>query len=443
MPAHIQAPGLIVAAPASGAGKTTVTLGLLRHFRNAGLRVSSFKVGPDYIDPAFHAAASGGACRNIDAWAMRPATISRITEATGDNADIVIGEGVMGLFDGAPDGTGSTADVAAATGWPIVLVVDASAQAASAAAVVHGFATFRDDVRLAGVIFNRVGSAGHRRALEAAMAGQPVPVLGALPDTPSVALPERHLGLVQAGEQAALDAFVETAAALIAEHTDTDQILGHAARPSVAAAATSAGWPVPGQRIAVASDIAFAFAYPHVLDAWRAAGAELLPFSPLADEAPLADADAIYLPGGYPELHAGRLASSETFMDGLRAAAGRGAAIFGECGGYMALGVGLVDGDGVRHPMAGLLPLETSFAGPAMHFGYRLAELAADSPLGPAGTRFRAHEFHYARILREDVRAPLFRCRDALGNDLGQAGCRDGQVSGSFIHLIDLEAVSA
>ena len=195
--------------------------------------------------------------------------------------------------------------------------------------------------------------------------------------------------------------------------------------------------PVIGQRIAVARDEAFAFAYPLALDGWRRAGAEVLPFSPLADESPSPVADAIYLPGGYPELHAGRLAGAGRFIEGLRAAAARGAVVYGECGGYMVLGDSLVDADGVSHAMAGLLPVATTFAERRLTLGYRTAHALAGGPLGGPGTEYRGHEFHYARVLREDGDEALFRCADARGRELGPAGRRIGRIMGSFVHLID------
>jgi cobyrinic acid a,c-diamide synthase len=435
------APGIIIAAPASGHGKTTVTLGLIAALRGRGLAVGSFKVGPDYIDPAFHQAASGRACLNIDDWAMRAATIAGVAERIERDADIVVGEGVMGLFDGAPDGTGSTADVATRLGLPVVLVVDVRAQAASAAAVVHGFSSFRPGVTVAGVVFNRVGSEGHARALGAACREMPQALLGFLPRRDDLALPERHLGLVQAAEHGGLEAFIARAAGLAEEHLDLDRLVG-LARPPARPNGGPAGRAGPaiavlGQRIAVARDEAFAFAYPHLLEGWREAGVEISTFSPLADEGPAGDADAVYLPGGYPELHAGRLAGNRVFLDGLRAAASRGAAVYGECGGYMVLGRVLVDGDGQGHEMAGLLPVETSFAEPRLHLGYRQVALAGDCALGTAGAGFKGHEFHYANAANEDGERPLFDCRDALGNTVGPVGYRAGTVFGSYIHLID------
>ncbi|HYG89695.1 MAG TPA: cobyrinate a,c-diamide synthase [Azospirillum sp.] len=427
-------PGLVIAAPNSGSGKTVTTLGLLRALRSAGVGVASAKVGPDYIDPRFHAAASGRPCRNLDPWAMRDSTLARLADQT---ADLLIVEGVMGLFDGAADGTGSTADLAALAGWPVVLVLDVARQGQSAAAVLHGFRSFRPDVSVAGVILNRVGSPSHESTIRAALAPSGVPVLGAIPRDADLDLPRRHLGLVQAEEHADLDAFLDRAATVLGRVVDLDALRA-LARPA-RFAAEPAGFALPplGQRIALAQDAAFAFAYPHLIEDWRAQGADLLPFSPLADEAPDASADAVYLPGGYPELHAGRLAGNRCFLNGLRASAARGAALYGECGGYMVLGEALEDADGETHAMAGLLPVATSFAKRKLHLGYRRAVTLSLSPLGPAGTVYRGHEFHYASITSTSTGEPLFRVSDAQGSDLGHLGSRRGRVCGSFVHLVD------
>ncbi|HZS81798.1 MAG TPA: cobyrinate a,c-diamide synthase [Stellaceae bacterium] len=432
--------GLVIAAPASGSGKTVLTLGLLRRLARSGRRIASAKTGPDYIDPSFHAAASGAPCLNLDPWAMRRETLAGLVAGLEAGAERILCEGVMGLFDGAGTAAaGSTADLAAATGWPVVLVLDLRGQAASAAALLRGFVEHRADVSVAGVILNRVGGERHRALAEAAIAKAlpELPILGAVPRLPEIALPARHLGLVPAGEHADLDAFLDRAAELVAGHLDLDALL-RLARPSrLGPAAPPSPLPPLGQRIAVARDAAFAFLYEATLAGWRRAGAELLFFSPLADEAPAAAADAVYLPGGYPELHAGRLATSRRFRAGLRAAAERGAPVFAECGGYMAIGEGLIDGAGERHQMAGLLPLVTSFAAPRLHLGYRALRLLDASPLGPAGARFRGHEFHYARIVAEGPGTPLFETADADGAPLGAAGLRRGSVGGSFLHLVD------
>lgn len=437
------APGLIVAAPASGSGKTLLTLGLARLLARQGRAVAPAKAGPDYIDPAYLAAAAGRPCVNLDSWMQRPPTLAGAVAALGAGADLVLCEGVMGLFDGAnipdPGADGSTAALAAATGWPVVLVVDARGMGASVAALVRGFAAHRPGVRVAGVICNRVGGPGHREILRRALAElEGVALLGLVPEAPGLRLPHRHLGLVQAAERADLEAVLDAAAEHLREHCDIETIMALAVPAALAAAEAPVPLPPPGQRIAVARDEAFAFAYPLVLEGWRRAGADLTFFSPLADEAPDPSADAVYLPGGYPELHAARLAAAGGFLAGLRRAAGRGAAVIGECGGYMVLGRWLQDRDGARHAMAGLLPVATSFAKPRLHLGYRRAVAAAALPLGPAGAGFRGHEFHYASEAWRDPGAPAaFAVADAAGRALGPAGAVAGRVCGSFLHLAD------
>ena len=434
----MSAPGLIFAAPASGSGKTTLVAGLLRLLRRRDVQISAAKLGPDYIDPAFHTAALGKPCLNIDLWAMRPATVTSLRQRLSSGGALTVVEGAMGLFDGAADGTASAADFAALTGWPVILVVDARGQAQSAGALLSGFARHRSDVAVAGVIFNRIGGPAHESALRHAAEPLGIPVLGCLPRAADLVLPERHLGLVQATEHADIEAFLERLADRLEARLDIDRLLD-LARPARPPSSTSAAGSLPplGQRIAVACDAAFAFSYAGQLDSWRNSGAEIELFSPLADEAPPAGCDAVYLPGGYPELHAGRLAAGERFFAGLRGAASSGAVLFGECGGYMTLGTGLVDKEGRRHAMAGLLPLESCFAAPQLHLGYREAVLLAAGPLGVAGASFRGHEFHYASVLDEGEGEALFDCRDALGRSLGKMGRRRGKVAGSFIHLID------
>ncbi len=440
----MNARGVIIAAPASGSGKTVLVASLLRLLSHRGITVAAAKLGPDYIDPAFHARASGAPCLNIDLWAMRPETVAILLDRLNRSAELAVVEGVMGLFDGAADGNGSTADFAALSGWPVILVVDARGQAASAGALVRGFTSHRPGVSIAGVIFNRVGGPGHGEMLRRAVEPLGIPVLACIPRVETFSLPERHLGLVQAREHPDIDRFLDSAAARLGEVLDVPALIA-LARPMTAIGNSPADCTIPplGQRIAVAKDDAFAFAYPSLLDAWHQAGAELHTFSPLAGDGPAGDADAIYLPGGYPELHAGRLASSETFFVELRSAAGRGTTIFGECGGYMALGAGLIDHSGERCAMAGLLPLVSSFAERRLHLGYRQATVLADGPLGRVGAPYRGHEFHYATIVDEGQGAPLFSCSDALGEPLGATGRSRGRVFGSFLHLIDRGGAAA
>jgi cobyrinic acid a,c-diamide synthase len=358
-----------------------------------------------------------------------------------DGADILVIEGVMGLFDGAAAGSklrrGATADLAAHFGLPVVLVLDVARQAQSAAAVVRGFAAHDPAVRIAGVILNRVASERHRALVADAIAALGIPVLGALPRETALALPERHLGLIQAAEHPDLAALIERLADTAERHIDLDAIISHAGFLKLASAiGRPAPLPPPGQRIALARDQAFSFVYPHVIDAWRKAGAEILPFSPLADEPPPAEADSCWLPGGYPELHAETLAHARNFAGGLKHFA-ETHPVHGECGGYMVLGEALIDGEGRSHRMAGLLPLVTSFAARRLHLGYRRCRLAAESPLGAAGPLFRGHEFHYASIVSEGSAERLFEVADVDGNPLGAAGLRVGSVMGSYLHLVD------
>jgi cobyrinic acid a,c-diamide synthase len=400
--------------------------------------VQCFKSGPDYIDPAFHTAATGRASVNIDSWAMGRDTIERLV-ARGRDADLVLAEGSMGLFDGVAipgaAGTGASADIAEMMGWPVLLVLDPSGQAQTAAAVAAGLRDFRLGVRLAGVVLNRVASPRHEDLVRRAMTGAGITVLGALPRHAPIAMPERHLGLVQAEEQARLGDLIAEAARLIAERVDLDALL-RLAECDWSAQGASSGATVtpPGQRIALARDAAFSFVYPHMLEGWRAAGAEIMPFSPLADEAPDANADVCWLPGGYPELHAGRLAANHRFRQALGAFA-MARPVHGECGGYMVLGTGLVDAQGTRHEMTGLLGLETSFAKRRMHLGYRVADLAASIPGHPQGSRLRGHEFHYASILAQPD-APLATVCDANGAGVAETGSHRGRVTGTFFHLI-------
>lgn len=428
--------GLIIAAPASGSGKTTVTLGLLRLLRRRGIAVAPAKAGPDYIDPAFHEAASGRPSVNLDPWAMRQGNLRGLAAQQAADAELLLVEGVMGLFDGGPGGAGSTADLAALLGLPVVLVVDAKAQAQSLAALARGFRDHRPDVTVAAVVANRVGGARHAALIREALDAVGLPLVGALPRRDDLALPSRHLGLVQSMEQPALADVLERAADWIEAELDIEALQA-LARPLQAAPNGRPGLPPLGQRIAVARDEAFAFAYPHLLAAWRAGGAELVFFSPLQDEAPDPAADAVFLPGGYPELHAGRLAGNFRFLAGLREAAGRGAWLYGECGGYMVLGEGMVDAEARRHAMAGLLPLETSFEAPRLHLGYRVARPLVESPLGPVGSALRGHEFHYASVVREGLSQRLFSVFDAAGEARPEAGLAVGKVVGSFLHLVN------
>jgi cobyrinic acid a,c-diamide synthase len=433
--------GFIVAATRSGSGKTTVTLGLLAAFRRRGVAVRAAKAGPDYIDPDFHAAATGAASVNLDSWAMPPGLLDALAGDAAQAAELVVIEGVMGLFDGVagpPGRTGSTADLAAHLRLPVLLVLEVSGQSQTAAAVVRGLASHDPGVRIAGVVLNRIGSERHRRLVADAIDAMGVPVVGAVPRDVACSLPERHLGLVQAQEHGDLAARLDRLAGMAERHLDLGRIAAMAAPLAPAAVDLARHGPAlrpPGQRIAVASDAAFTFMYPHLRDGWRRAGAEIVTFSPLADEPPPDDCDCCWLPGGYPELHAGALANAHRFKAGLHRFAATHP-VHGECGGYMVLGEGLEDANGTRHAMAGLLGHATSFAVRKLHLGYREARLLANGALGPAGSTIRGHEFHYATLVSPGDDENFLEMTDAQGQPLGAAGGRRGHVTGAFFHAI-------
>ncbi|WP_428030851.1 cobyrinate a,c-diamide synthase [Ancylobacter sp.] len=429
--------GFIIAAPRSGSGKTTVTLGVAAALRARGVRVRAVKSGPDYIDPAFHAAATGRPGLNLDSFAMPPALIDALAAEAAAEADLVLIEASMGLFDGIegePGRSGAAADLAARLGLPVVLVLDISGQSQSAAAVVRGFASHDPRVRITGVILNQVASERHRAQASAAIAQVGIQILGSLPRDGAVRLPERHLGLVQAGEHPALAAQLAALAERAEKHIDLAALVALGA-PMPSSGPAPVALAPPGQRIALAQDVAFSFAYEHLVAGWRRAGAEILPFSPLADEAPDDAADACWLPGGYPELHGGTLAGAARFLDGVRRFA-RTRPVHGECGGFMVLGQSIEDAQGTAYPMLGLLSHATSFAKRRLNLGYRRAVTLHASPLGPVGTRLRGHEFHYASVTHAGDDAPLVELSDGQGKGMGPSGSRRERVSGTFFHII-------
>jgi len=424
--------GLMLAAPASGNGKTVLTLALLRALKRKGVSIGAAKAGPDYIDPAFHEIACDRTSFNLDPWAMSDQRIQDLAHSKG--TDFFLVEAMMGLFDGAADGSGSAADLAAQLHMPIVLVVDAAKQSHSIAALVGGFKNHRADLEVAGVILNKVGSERHAAMLRSALQAIDVPVLGAVPRSDELVLPERHLGLIQACEIADIEGFIETASNVVERHCDLDALARLFSPIKAITLPENIETVLPlGARIAIAKDAAFSFIYPHLLEDWKRNGVEVSFFSPLADEAPNDDVDAVFLPGGYPELHCETLGNAKRFQAGMHAAKTRGVQIHGECGGYMVLGEAIIDKAGKSHAMLGMLGLVTSFEKRKLHLGYR--NLKGVSTLFE-GARFSAHEFHYTSALKEEGQ-PLFEATDALGESVGKAGLSAGNVSGSYMHLID------
>ena len=429
---------IIIGAPRSGSGKTSVTIGLLRAFARRGVKVRGIKTGPDYIDPGFHAFATGTPGLNLDSWAMQPDLLRHLFSQQTKDAELILIESAMGLFDGIPvveNRTGSAADLARLFGIPVLLVLDVSGQSQTAAAIAHGFAHYDPDVTMGAVVLNRAGSERHRTLCTEAIEKIGLPVVGCVLRDPSLILPERHLGLVQASEHPEIDTHIDRLADAMEKFIDLDALFSLAAPVDMPCGSVDAAIAPPGQRIALAEDAAFTFLYPHLRKHWRAAGAEIVPFSPLADEAPDESCDICWLPGGYPELFAGKLAAAVGFKAGIARFA-ETKPVHGECGGYMVLGEGLEDAEGVAHAMTGLLSHATSFATRKMNLGYRQATIAADSPLGMAGDVLRGHEFHYARVTDPGRDQPFAHMADGQGRPLGPSGGRRGFVSGTFFHAI-------
>ena len=409
MIANTLGPRLVVGGTHSGVGKTTVATGLLAALRRAGHRPAGAKVGPDFIDPGYHALASGRPPRNLDAWLCGAEVIPALAGRAAAGADVLIVEGVMGLFDGSADGTlSSTADVARLLDAPVVLVVDAGAMSGSVAALVHGFATFDPSVRLGGVILNQVGSPAHDVQLREALAPVGVPVLGALGRDDRLTWRDRHLGLVPVAERpAVVTEALDRLAAAVAEQVDLEALLHLAASASPMAVG---GVPLPTRtpgaplRVAVAAGAAFTFTYTDTLDGLAAAGAEPVPFDPLRDESLPDGVDGLIAGGGFPEVYAAELAANRPMLDDVHKRIEAGLPTWAECGGLLWLSRRL---DGQE--MAGVVPAEGAMTG-RLTLGYRSATVQTLSPIGPPGTVVRGHEFHYSTV-DPSGEALLFRSR--------------------------------
>ena len=429
--------GLIISAPGSGTGKTTVMLGLCRALSKRGLNIQPFKNGPDYIDPAFHQRATGHYSSNLDTWAMKKEMVT--SELLDSDYEVGLIEGSMGFFDGVADngayGIGSTADLARLTGWPVVMVLDVSGQAQSAAAVAIGFYKFDPNIKIAGVILNKVASARHLNLIKSGMKQAGIKILGSLPKEKNICLPKRHLGLIQAQETSKLDTILSQLSNFVEENIDIDTLLQSATSSSDGFELEKPNFiKPPSHRIALAKDEAFSFVYPHLFNSWHKSGAEIIPFSPLADQAPDPSADLVWLPGGYPELYAGKIASSQTFLSGLKTFVKK-KPVHGECGGYMVMGKILIDSNGESHQMAGLLGLVTSFEKRKMNLGYRKAKTLSSILSLQKGDIISGHEFHYSTII-DQPDPPLAEITDAKNELVKETGSRVDLASGTFFHMI-------
>ncbi|MBR1696310.1 MAG: cobyrinate a,c-diamide synthase, partial [Selenomonas sp.] len=429
-------PRLVIAATQSGAGKTTIVTGLLAALRQRGLNVQSFKAGPDYIDPGYHALASGQPAHNLDSWLTPKEILPEILAAEAESADVAIVEGVMGLYDGGRQGISSTAEIAKIIKAPVLLVIDAKSMGASAAAIAKGFRDYDPSVKLAGVILNRLGSDTHEAMIREAMAGIDMPVYGALRRNDGLRMPERHLGLVPVEENKERELIGRMGEA-VAGQLDLDRLLelARSAEPLAIKESLLSGEGQYSCRIGVAKDEAFSFYYPASLKVLAKLGAEIVPFSPLHDEK-LPAVDGLFIGGGFPEMFAGQLAANAAMRQAIGQAAQSDMPILAECGGYMYLMDSLQDFAGVSYPMAGVFAGQAVMTEKLQMVGYVEAELQKDSLLGKAGTKLKGHEFHFSKE-REPIqqdKAP-FIFRKLRNNSEYPAGQQVKNVLGSYLHL--------
>ena len=388
-------PRVVVAGTSSGVGKTTVATGLLAALRRAGRRPAAAKVGPDFIDPGYHSLACGRPPRNLDPWLCGPGAIAPLAGRAGAGADLLVVEGVMGLFDGASDGSlSSTADVARLLDAPVILVVDASAMSTSVAAMVHGYATYDPTVRVAGVVLNQVGSDGHETLLREALEPTGVPVVGALHRDDRLRWRDRHLGLVPVAERPdRVESALGRLAAEVARRVDLAAVTAIAAEaPTLATVPPPLPPPGGAARVAVAAGRAFTFTYTDTLEALEAAGATVAAFDPLTDPALPDGVDGLVIGGGFPEVHAAELAGNTALLGDIRERVRGGLPTWAECGGLLLLSEAL---DG--HPLGGVVPARARMTD-RLTLGYRTAVTNVATPLGPPGTTLRGHEFHYSAV---------------------------------------------
>ena len=432
----IKVPGIIISAPSSGSGKTIITLGLLRALKDKGIKVQPFKNGPDYIDPGFHEIACNRKSYNLDTWAMNDKKMNHIVSNSYDTS-LIVAEGSMGLYDGVvqkgSSGFGSTAELSKKFGWPVILVLNVSGQAQSAAASALGFIKYNKSINVAGVILNFVASERHDFLIKKGMEQSGINVLGVIPRQKELLLPERHLGLVQAQEIDSLETKIQTYANLIKNNINLDEIINIAKSNFFTQKSDQIITP-PAQRIALASDKAFSFTYPHILDDWKKSGVEVIPFSPLNNEIPDKEADLIWLPGGYPELYAKDLSEANLTKNALKQLS-KNVKIHGECGGYMSLGEALIDKNGNVFKMFGLLGLVTSYEKRKLHLGYRVAKIKNNNYNYSEFKVIRGHEFHYSSIISQPDQE-LYDVFDANNENVPETGSFKENVSGTFFHAI-------
>lgn len=428
-------PRLVVAGVASGVGKTTLMLGLVRALRARGLAVAVFKCGPDYLDPTHHAVAAGRPSHNLDGWMMGEDAVRATFARASRDADVAVIEGMMGLFDGFSPAAnaGSTAEIAAWLEAPVVLVADASGVARSIAPLARGFADFDPAVRVAALACNRIGGRAHLDLLRRALTAPPI--VGGLPVRDDVCLPERHLGLVTAAAGGIAEAKLDALGEHVERWIDLDAVLAiaRAAPPLPAPRAPAPSVAAERCRIGLAFDEGFHFYYEDNLARLEALGARLVRFSPVHDTA-LPDVDALYLGGGYPEVHAEALARNRSMRDAIAAFAAAGGPIYAECGGLMLLARAIRTGDGVSHPMVGIVPGEAVMHGSLQALGYVEVATTRATILGPSGTRFRGHEFRHSELVLDRPVEPIYALRRRPGMPETRDGIAREGVVASYVH---------
>jgi cobyrinic acid a,c-diamide synthase len=434
--------GLLISGAASGVGKTTIALAIMAGLRRRGVTVQPFKCGPDFLDTGHHTRICGRTARNLDTWMLDEEANRSALQNAAQGADVLVAEGMMGLFDGKNGNTetGSTAEIAKLQKFPVVLVVDAAKTARSIAAVVLGFEMFDPELQLAGVILNRVATERHFEMLRTAIETScKTKILGWMPRDPAIAIPERHLGLQGAAEAANEDdAAVDTLAALAEKFLDLDHLLELQCGLKFAEGRDSGMKTLRHEesvRIGVPSDHAFSFYYEDNLDLLREQGAEIVRFSPLHDRCLPGELDGLYLGGGYPELHAERLSNNRMMIEDLGAFAASGRPIYAECGGMIYLSESLSIAEGVKYAMAGVLPLSIQMTGKLVKFGYVTVEFTDDCVLGSKGTTVRGHSFHYSSVVSRGEVATSYRVQYSMSGKEEFEGFREGNVLGSYVHL--------
>jgi len=433
-------PRIIIAGTHSGVGKTTIVTGLLAVLKQQGLTVQSYKVGPDYIDGGYHQLASGRVAHNLDTWLVPTDKVVPIFAKTAVGNDMVIIEGVMGLYDGGRQGVSSTAAIAKLLKAPVILVIDAKSMGESAAAIALGYKMYDQEVNLVGVIINRLGSASHQKMVTEALERIHIPVLGCIYRNEGLSMPERHLGLTPVTEYNAQD-MIATLCLQIAEQVDVEKIMSIASSApelcTMLKSLSDAKQSPPRVRIGVAQDEAFSFYYPESLEVLKTMGAQIIPFSPLNDTH-LPDVDGLLFGGGFPEMFVSQLTANARMRQSIHDASTAGMPIYAECGGFMYLTRKIIDFDGTEYEMVGAIPASCSMQSKLQTVGYIEATSLTDNVLCSAGARMRGHEFHFSLMNHEESSQPFpwaFEFKKVRTGAVYPSGYAHGNLLASYLHM--------